>query len=211
MKTKLLEISIDDSYKRLLENHARFDFDFFVLTIGAATICFLGFVLNSPSIIIGSMVLSPLLYVLVAITISMFRRDWAVFFRSCLLLLIGFLIVLTVSFIASLVLKVDTYQSEIVGRLIADVEIYFIIAFVSGAAGMFCFLWPKISEAIMGIAISVALLPPLILVGIFLFGLDMLLLKALSIVLINTFGIILGALFVLFFVEIGQKYFGKKY
>ena len=43
---------------------------------------------------------------------------------------------------------------------------YFFVAFFSGLAGTYAFFSPKIHEAVAGIAISVALIPPVVMLGI---------------------------------------------
>jgi uncharacterized hydrophobic protein (TIGR00271 family) len=205
MKTKLTEIDIKKSYSYLLEYFARYDFDFFVFTICATTICFVGFAMDSPAIIIGSMVLSPLLYPAIAIAISLFQGDWKNFIKSLSLLLVGFIVVIALSFILAMFFEIDSRGTELIERIEADITLYFIVAFVSGFAGMFCFLWPKALEAIIGIAIAIALLPPLVILGISISNNQIFFQRSLEIVLINSAGILLGAMLALFLVKIGKR------
>ena len=53
-----------------------------------------------------------------------------------------------------------------VDRLNAAMMDYFLVAFFSGLAGTYAFYSPKIHEAVAGIAISVALIPPVVMLGI---------------------------------------------
>ncbi len=205
MKTKLTEIDLKKSYSDLLEYFARYDFYFFIFTICATTICFIGFVMGSSAIIIGSMVLSPLLYPVIAIVISLFQGDWKVFIKSLFLLLIGFVLVIALSSILAMFFKIDLGGKELIERIEADIILYFIVAFVSGFAGMFCFLWPKALEAMTGIAIAIALLPPLVILGISFSNNHIFFQQSLEIVLINSAGILLGAMLALFLVKIGKR------
>ena len=87
-----------------------------------------------------------------------------------------------------------TSGSEITERILANQADYFAVAFFSGLAGTFAYFWPGIIEAIAGIAISVALIPPVVMVGIGFARWDMpLLTSSLEIVLINVSGITVGS------------------
>lgn len=89
------------SYERL-ESRVIFDIDFVFLTVVATVICTFGFRMNSPSIIIGAMVLSPLLLIIVAVGASLFRRRWKNFFEHLITLISGLTIVVAVSFIVNI-------------------------------------------------------------------------------------------------------------
>ena len=58
------------------------------------------------------------------------------------------------------------FRSEIVDRISASRMDYFFIALFSGLAGTYAFISPRIHEAVAGIAISVALIPPVVMLGI---------------------------------------------
>jgi len=82
---------------------------------------------------------------------------------------------------------------------------YFFVAFLSGIAGCFSIYWPKTRESLVGIAISVALIPPIVLLGIGLAQLDKeIIYSSSTIVLINIIGIIIGNLFTLLFFKLLQ-------
>ena len=76
---------------------------------------------------------------------------------------------------------------------------YILVAFLSGLAGTYAFFSPKIHESVAGIAISVALIPPVVMLGI---GLHIgfvekesdLLFKSSTIVISNVLGIYVGSL-----------------
>jgi uncharacterized hydrophobic protein (TIGR00271 family) len=209
MKSKILTIDLKKCYKNLITNYVGFDFDFFVFVISAAIICYFGFVLNSPSIIIGSMVLSPILYPVIALTMSITLKKWRDFTEAFFILTIGSLAVILISFILSFLFPIDPTFSEIASRIEASPLIYFIIAFISGYAGTFCFLWPKALEAITGVAIAIALLPPLVILGFALNGQSEILFKSFLVVFLNSLGIVLGGLLVILKVKLFQIFFTK--
>jgi uncharacterized hydrophobic protein (TIGR00271 family) len=181
-----------EAYGNLTER-ARLDLDFLLLTVAAAVICALGFKMNSTSVIVGAMVISPLLYPVICVGATTYQLDWALLARAIGTFAIGALAAVAAAAGINLV-HAATYQSEIVDRLAAAPADYFLVAFFSGIAGTYAFFSPKIHEAIAGIAISVALIPPVVMLGIALAERNPdLFLASGTIVLCNIFGIYFGS------------------
>ena len=192
MKVKLTKNQLKESYDKLVI-HTQFDLDFILLTIAAAAICSFGFRMNSSSVIIGAMVLSPILLTVVAIGASISRNRGKNVLKNFTTLFLRIIIGIATSFIINNFFPF-TSGSEITERILANQADYFAVAFFSGLAGTFAYFWPGIIEAIAGIAISVALIPPVVMVGIGLARWDMpLLTSSLEIVLINVSGITVGS------------------
>ena len=192
MKVKLTKNQLKESYDKLVI-HTQFDLDFILLTIAAAAIISFGFRMNSSSVIIGAMVLSPILLTVVAIGASISRNRWKNVVKNFTTLFLSIIIGIATSFIINNFFPF-TSGSEIMERILANQADYFAVAFFSGLAGTFAYFWPGIIEAIAGIAISVALIPPVVMVGIGLARWDMpLLTSSLEIVLINVSGITVGS------------------
>lgn len=171
--------------------------DFFVLIAASSVIAAAGFVMDSPAVIIGAMVISPLLHPVVLMGSALARAD----FRHGLSLLgmstIGIGLVFIVSASLGLIWSSFEYGTEITSRLTSSPGLYALVAFVSGVAGALAFYWPDISESITGVSISVALLPPVVMVGIAASRADLpLMWRSLSIAAINVAGLVLAALFV---------------
>jgi uncharacterized hydrophobic protein (TIGR00271 family) len=184
--------SLQQSYQHLIAR-ARIDLAFIVLTMSAAGICSFGFEMNSPAVIVGAMVISPLLYPVIAVGVSIFWRDWATFRRSMISFAIGLGLALLVSILINAAIPSET-RSEIADRLFTVPTFYFIVAFLSGLAGTFAFFWPRIIEALAGIAISVALIPPVVMLGIGISELSGELVQgSAKIVALNVFGMVVGA------------------
>ncbi len=184
---------LKDSYDDLTER-AKIDLDFLLLTVAAAVICAFGFKMNSASIIVGAMVISPLLYPIICVGVATYQTDWRACTRAVGTFAMGFLAAIAATVVVNL-FYMTTFQSEIVARLSAGAVDYFFIAFFSGVAGTYAFFSPKIHEAIAGIAISVALIPPVVMLGIGIAELHPTLIStSASIVLYNIFGIYLGSI-----------------
>jgi uncharacterized hydrophobic protein (TIGR00271 family) len=184
--------SLNESYRHLIAR-ARIDLAFIVLTVSAAGICSFGFQMNSPAVIVGAMVISPLLYPVIAVGVSIFWGDWATFRRSMTSFAMGLGLALLVSVLINAAISSET-RSEIADRLYTVPTFYFIVAFLSGLAGAFAFFWPRIIEALAGIAISVALIPPVVMLGIGISELSRELVQgSAKILVLNVIGMVMGA------------------
>ena len=185
------------AYGDLIER-GKVDLDFLLLTIAAAAICALGFKMNSAPIIVGAMVISPLLYPVICAGAATYHADWNAFTRAVRTFSVGAVAASGTAFAVGL-FYATTFRSEIVDRLSEAIGDYVMVAFFSGLAGTYAFFSPKIHEAVAGIAISVALIPPIVMLGIG-FGLGVaqqntnLILVSGMIVISNISGIYLGAL-----------------
>ena len=196
MKIELSKDDINGSYKKLLDK-SRLDFGFVFLAFISIFICVLGFAINSASVIIGSMLVSPLLYPILSIPATVFWKDYKFFSRKSMwMLLVIFCLILFSTFLKFLF--IEDFGSEIIERINSNILVYFFIALASGAGGAFSLFWPHVVEAIPGVAISVALLPPIAIVGFAFASGDLNMLKISSIILtLNLLGIVLGSTLVI--------------
>ncbi len=188
---------LHDAYFDLTER-AKIDLDFLLLTAAAAIICALGFRMNSAPIIVGAMVISPLLYPVICAGAATYKTDRNAIIRAAGTFAVGFLVAVSAAIVVGF-FHATTFRSEIVDRLSAAMMDYFLVAFFSGLAGTYAFYSPRIHEAVAGIAISVALIPPVVMLGIGL-GIGLakhntdLVFTSGAIVLSNVFGIYLGSI-----------------
>jgi uncharacterized hydrophobic protein (TIGR00271 family) len=192
IKAHITRKGLDRSYADLRER-ANVDLDFLLLTVAAAFICAFGFEMNSASVIVGAMVVSPLLYPVICVGAATHQADWRACLRAIATFVFGFLAAVAASFAVN-VLYSTAPRSEIIDRLGAAELDYFFVAFFSGLAGTYAYFSPKIHEAIAGIAISVALIPPVVMLGVGLAEYDSsLIVTSGQIVLSNIFGIYAGS------------------
>lgn len=189
------------AYKKL-KNKASINTGLIVLATVATAICVLGFKMDSASIIIGSMLVSPLLYPILLLSPSLIKRDIKIFIRLLLALAVLFTFLIGISTLISYFLSIDLSKTEIIERLEDDLFLYLFVAFFSGIAATFAFYWPGVTESIPGTAISVALLPPLSIIGISLSRLDWQIFTTSSLIfLLNIAGIIAGSILSLFLLK----------
>ena len=148
-----------------LRDRARFDIDFALLSGMSAAIAFLGFRINSVTVIVGAMLISPLLHAILATGGGIFYSDWKGIYRSFFSLLGGLFAASGISALAAYFFPVSL-ASEIAVRIATGPGDYFLVALFSGLAATFAYYWPGLSEAIPGVAISVAIIPPVVMAGI---------------------------------------------
>lgn len=197
MRGHITQKVLNESYFDLTER-AKLDLDFLILTVAAAAICGLGFKMNSAPVIVGAMVISPLLYPVICAGFATYQADWSTFIRAVGTFAVGFAIAVSSAVVVGL-FSATTFRSEIVERLSASGMDYVLVALFSGLAGTYAFFSPKIHEAVAGIAISVAVIPPIVMLGmglgIGIARLDTNLVHAsATIVVSNVIGIYLGAI-----------------
>jgi len=201
---EITKTSLKKSYERVKQK-SFFDMDYNFMLVLSSIICFWGFKINSPSVIIGAMVISPMLYSVIGIASSLFFVDMKQFVKEIISLILEIIVVVMVVSIFGNIFSIEA-NTEITTKLYTKPIDYFFIALFSGIAGCFAIYWPKIEEVLVGIAISVALIPPIVLLGIGIAQLDIEVITYSSvIVLINIIGIVSGSLLLLFFLKIFQN------
>lgn len=131
----------------------------------SAIIATLGLLANSVAIIIGAMIIAPLMGPIVAIAYSVAMGNRKLLRRSSLTLLNGILLTILASWLTASLIGLETVESEILSRTNPTL-IDFGIAMAAGMAGAFTQTRRSIADAIPGVAIAVALVPPLSVVGI---------------------------------------------
>lgn len=181
--------------RKLMESSTP-DFDFFYLTGLAMLMATFGLLIDSVAIVIGSMLIAPLLYPILGIALGLTMSNYGVFNRSIITLGKSFGVGLLLSFLATLFLAEGdvTTSFEIMNR--TDVGLlHFLIALIAGAAVSFTLGQSEWSESIPGIAISVALIPPMAVVGIGLATFNLTIATgAFVLLMVNILGIVFAAM-----------------
>ncbi|EAZ94185.1 TIGR00341 family protein [Crocosphaera chwakensis] len=169
LKRKIPRVPPDirEKLQQELLDEAELDTEFLVLTISSCVIATLGLLINSAAVIIGAMLIAPLMLPLRGLALGMLDTDRILVRISLMTLIIG---TGTSMMISALVgaffgLPEASFGSEILGRTqpnLADLG----VAVAAGAISGFAKIRRKLSDALAGTAISVALMPPLCVVGI---------------------------------------------
>ena len=131
----------------------------------SAIIATLGLLANSVAIIIGAMIVAPLMGPIVGMGYSIAAGNRKLLRRSSFTLLKGVILTIAVSWLVALMIGLEAINTEILARSNPTL-IDFGIAMAAGAAGAFANTRRSIATAMPGVAIAVALVPPLSVVGI---------------------------------------------
>ncbi len=161
---RALESDFKDLFLSLKES-ASTSSTYILLMILSVLLATLGLFLNSPSIVIGAMVLAPLMAPIIALSMGVLRSDDDLSRRSIATLLIGMFIALSLSALMAYLLPFQDVTNEIEGRLHPS-TLDLLVALLSGVAGAFANARENIAKSLPGVAIAVALVPPLCVSGI---------------------------------------------
>ncbi len=148
------------------------DFDFFYMTILSVLMASFGLLAGSETVVIGSMLLAPIMSPVLALALGLSMSNHTLLGRSMVTLVRVTVIAVGASVLASLLFSFGSFGS---GELANNVTIltriepsllYFAVAIVAGLAAAYTVAQPHLSSGLTGVAVAVALIPPLAVVGI---------------------------------------------
>ncbi|MCP4225556.1 MAG: DUF389 domain-containing protein, partial [Actinomycetia bacterium] len=141
---------------------------FFTLMSFASIIASMGVIADSTAVVIGAMLIAPLMTPLMGMAISLVMGWPRRLTRSTLVAGAGIILSIGLGVVWGLATPTvidTTTNSQIVARSSPTV-LDLIIALAAGAAGAYALSRPDVSDSLPGVAISIALVPPLSVVGI---------------------------------------------
>jgi len=169
---------------------------FFLLLIVSIIIVTSGIIINNQAVVIGGMLVSPLLSPVLAVGMGIVMGDQKMIWRSLRVLFKAGLYVVVISLIISWAVSEKDINPEILSRTEPSL-IYFYVAVASGVAAAYAAVKEEFSERIVGVAVAIAVLPPLAVTGIGIsFWSGDIVISSLGLFLANLVGIILACLVV---------------
>lgn len=193
--------AIDENHKasvvrRLIESSTP-DFDFFYLSGLAVLMATFGLLEDSAAIVIGSMLIAPMLYPILGVALGLVMSDQGVLGRSLLTLAKSLGLGLGLSVLATIFLgngtNIETL-TQVMDRTEASL-LSVMVAIIAGLAVSFALAKPEWNESLPGVAISVALIPPLAVVGIGIAKMDIFVMSGSAVLLlVNIIGIVFSAM-----------------
>jgi len=155
----------DKVYDEIKEN-AKGDFDFFVLTIFAGIIITLGLVVNSSAVVIGGMLLAPLVWPMLFLSMAIVKGKPRLIRDSVFTLLRSTVLIFVIAFFLGILSPDYALQGgEFLSRTSPTIFELF-IALAAGFIGAFVITYPKIGASIAGVVIAAAIVPPIAVMGI---------------------------------------------
>lgn len=173
--------------------------DFFLMLTLSVSMASFGILLNSTVILVGSMLIAPLLYPIVSLALGVILADDKLIGRSVYTILKSVGFALAAGFIIGFLFS--AHQDTILlsfGNTGASSSLMFaIVAAIAGFAAAFAMIKPYLNETLPGVAIAVALVPPLATAGVALSTFDWAVFSSsLLLFLVNIIGIIFSAMIV---------------
>lgn len=196
--------------RQLIED-ASPDFDYFLLIGLSVVMATLGLLAGSETIVIGAMLLAPLLAPILALALGISMPNHKLIYRSFTTLLWSVFYAVAASVFATFLFAFgDAAQvmNPIIAARIEPSLLYFLVAVVSGFAVSYATVKPDLSATLPGIAIAVALVPPIAVVGIGVAWADSAIIAgSLVMFLINVFGIVFAAMATFSLLDVHHKRF----
>jgi uncharacterized hydrophobic protein (TIGR00341 family) len=156
-------ISTEELYQKML-SVSGVSQRYIVMAVLASLVAAIGLLINDAAVIIGSMVIAPLLGPNMALSLATTLADFKLARKAIITNILGFTLVLFISIIMGLFMKVDPGIPQIAAR--SDVSTFYIfIALATGVAGAYS-MAAGVAEALVGVMVAVALLPPLVAAGL---------------------------------------------
>ncbi len=172
--------------------------DFFMMTALSALMATFGIILNNTPILIGAMLVAPLLYSILSLGLGVVILDKKLMLRSVITISKSFALCVALSAGVGLIFKEKAQNISNFFLFAKDISTgYLMVAIISGLAGTLAIVKPNMNEALPGIAISVALVPPISALGIALSLLDPTMIQqSFDIFIINVIGILIASIFI---------------
>jgi uncharacterized hydrophobic protein (TIGR00341 family) len=175
---------------------------FLFLTIISVVIATAGLLMDSPAVVVGSMVIAPLIGPAMATSVGTVVDDQDLFLRGLKLQVLGFGIAILSATAFAFLMKttnlvppgLDVQTVDEVAERVAPDVLSLVVALGAGIAGALS-LRSGVSASLVGVMIAVALVPPTAVIGIGIaWGLPFVVIGSSVLVLVNALSINLAAL-----------------
>lgn len=167
-KTFLFKHAGEESFKELfmaLRSDSKMTPIYLVLIILSTLLATTGLFQNSTPVIIGAMILAPLMSPIIAFSMGIIRSDRALVKDSAQTLTWGIIVALVLSALYTFFIPLEALNEEIKSRLNPNI-LDLMVAIISGVAGAYANAKEEVAKSFAGVAIAVALVPPLSVTGI---------------------------------------------
>ena len=158
-------VSREELYSSIIDS-VKLSGNYIALVAVSSVVAAVGLLQNNVAVIIGAMVIAPLLGPNVGLALATTLGDLELGKTALKTSFSGITIALGISILAGLLFKIDPTIHEIASRtnvLLTDI----VVALASGSAGVLAFT-SGVATALIGVMVSVALLPPLVVFGLLL-------------------------------------------
>ncbi|MEX1241750.1 MAG: TIGR00341 family protein [Cyclobacteriaceae bacterium] len=150
---------------QILRDNARLKNSYLVLMVLSTVLATFGLFANSSPVVIGAMILAPLMAPIISLSMGTLRHDKKLITDSFKTIFAGLGLSLVFAVLITWLTPIQSAGSEILARTrpnLLDLG----IAAVSGIAGAYAYAREEVAKTLAGVAIAVALIPPLAVISI---------------------------------------------
>jgi len=138
---------------------------FGVLMSMSVTVAIMGLSANSPALVIGAMLIAPLMTPVLGIAASLAMALGDAVIRTVTTVVVATVGAILFSYVVAGWLPGGLLTNEVLSRTAPDAR-DLVVALAAGVAGAYATARPDVSSSLPGVAIAVALVPPLAVVGV---------------------------------------------
>ena len=150
---------------RLIRRGGRPNRDFYSMIALSGSIAALGLILDSAAVIIGAMLVAPLMSAIIGMGMAIIHGDFRFLMLTSRATLLGAGIAILTGFFLGLINFHGDTTSQILQRTNPS-TLDLVVALISGVAAAYALCRKNVSNSLPGVAIAVALVPPLATVGV---------------------------------------------
>ena len=200
---------VKETFVTLSEN-AQASQSYLVLMVLSTLLATVGLFANSAPVIIGAMILAPLMAPIISLSMGVLRQNTEFIKVSIKTLVTGVLLAIFFGTLLSLLVPLHTINAEIGARL-SPTLLDLGVAIISGIAAAYASARSEVAKSLAGVAIAVALVPPLAVTGIGIGWLDWQVFSGAFLLFItNLMGIVLAAAATFLMMGFSPFYLAKK-
>ncbi len=148
-----------------IQTNSHFSTTYLMLLIASSIICTLGLLLNAAPIVIGGMIISPVMWPLMKISLGVAHERRSFIIQGIVLLVLSIIIGMGSAMLITNLSPLKVVNPEILART-NPTALDIIVALAAGTIAALAVTQPKISESLAGVAIATSLMPPLCVGGI---------------------------------------------
>jgi len=164
----LFNHATEEEYRGLfvsLRENAKVSSSYQVLMVLSVLLALAGLYANSSPVIIGAMILAPLMSPIVSLAMGLARSDTSLIRTALKTLIVGVVWGLACGILLAWLMPLDIPTDEMKMRM-SPTLLDLLVAVISGVACAYAYSREEIAKSLAGVAIAVALVPPLSVVGI---------------------------------------------
>lgn len=162
-KTQTDRKSVQEIHQNMHDD-AELSKTYVVLIVLAAIVGAIGVLRNDVAVIIGSMVIAPLISPIMALSLATTLADSDLAKNALITSIAGFALAIFVGILFGMGLNVSVNNPQIAARTEVSL-LYILLALSAGVAGSLS-ITKDVSRALVGVMVAVALLPPLVIIGL---------------------------------------------